>query len=432
MTNKRGWKIGAIFMVLGLVGGLGWFVSQHQQAHAIAATTVSSSLIRRQKVQSRTHRQLQNLRAKVGTLRRIAPNDRHIAYHLTKHTRIYDELLDRERPSRLNDTAYVTYDDHNERYNFMAIRTYYGSKQTLVAVRIYDLYNTFKPWRAPNFYQVSTNDFDDPAITGYVRLQDLHRVNPVRSQKALNHVPYYLNQFDGRNIPDNYKMTTMRVWNAIPGTKPNVTGGDVSHLMYQQLYATKEATNNQGRTYVYLHNTAGPVGWVRKSFQLTQGRFVQPAKVLLHAKATDTVRLQVQPVKTQHGYHYAQRTYNLYRHHRWIRTLTMSYLHSPTVFEITHDKVTAVKFYDHHNRLIQQAHNAHGLHHTVQTHPKAHTLDWENDTARVVTFNRQHQSGRDLFSIQDGDPDPEDTYGTITVNHHGQATMRSSGMASLE
>lgn len=432
--NKRGWGIGVTLMMIGLLGGFGW--QHHRRPSPLPATaatqTISPRLVKRQRVQARTHRQLQNLQTKLGTLQRIVPNDRHVAYRLTKRTRIYDELLDHERMGRLNNAAYVPYDSHNERYNFMAVRTYYGSKQTLVAVRIYDLYDTFKPWRAPHFYQVSTADFDDPAITGYVRLQDLRPVNPIRSRRTLNHMPYYLNRFDGRHMPDNYKMTTMRVWNAIPGTKPNVTGGDVSHLMYQQLYATQEATNNQGRTYLYLRNAAGPVGWVRKSFQLTQGKFVQPAKRLLHARATDTVRLQTQPVKNQHGYHYAQRVYNLYRHHRWIRSLTMSYLHYPTVFEIDRGKVTAVKFYNHHDQCIQQVSKSHGLTKTVQTHPKAHSLDWENDTARVVTFNQRHKSKRYLFSIQDGDPDPEDTYGTIYVGCRGTALMWSSGMASLE
>jgi len=437
--GKRQWHGWAIGLTLVLLAGLmghsiyqRYTKQQHVVATSTAKRTIPAQLLSQQKLQYRTHRKLQNMQAKLGTLQKVVPNDRHITYRLTKHTRVYDELIDREKTSSLNNAAYVPYDTHNERYNFMAVRTYYGSKQTLVGVRIYDLYNTFKPWQAPGFYQLETNDFDEPAIIGYVRPQDLKEVQPIRSEHRLNHVPYYLNTFDGEHGPNDYKMTTMRVWNVIPGSKPNVTGDDVSHLLYQQLYATKEATNNQGRTYLYLRNATGPVGWIRKSHQLTRGKFVNPAKALLHAKTTDTVRLQTQPVKNQHGYHYAQRVYNLYRHHHWICSLTMSYLYYPTVFDIHGDKVTAVRFYDHHYRLIQQAHDGHGLKKVIETHPKAHTLDWDNDNARVVDFNLKHKSKHYLFSIQDGDPDPEDTYGTIYVNRHGHALMWSSGMASLE
>jgi len=388
--------------------------------------TIPANLLAQQRLQYRTHRQLHNMQQKLGSLQKVVTNNRHITYHLAKNAQFYDSLLDHERTSN-NENNLAPYTSHNQDFNYMAIRTYYGTKQTLVAIRVYDLHNTYTPYLTkPHFYRAQPADDDDFSISGYVPIQDLRRVKAIRHSQKLPNIPYYLNSFDGYHSSD-IKMTSMRVWNAVPGSKPNVTGGDVSHLLYQQLYATAEATNNQGRTYLHLRNAKESVGWIRKSFQLTQGKFISPAQRLLHAKKTDVVRLQTQPVSTQHGYHYAQRVYNLYNsHHDWIRSLSMSYLFYPTVMNIHHGKVVAVKFYDHHYRLVKQVTNASGLTKYIEQNPKPGTLNHRNGNGRWVTFNTQSHGRRYLYELDDGNPDSESTYGTIKVTTHGQAFMRST------
>ena len=421
VTSK--FRIGKLILLTSFVTCLGT-VTAYTTASAADQSVVSAL-----RQQAKTHRKLQNLRDKLGTLQKVVTNDRHIAYRLDKKVRGYYELTDREKhTSILGDLAS---EEHAHRYNFMAVRTYYGSKQTLVAVRMYDLYDTYKPLsQAPAPTQLAVPDFDDEPITGYVPIQALHEVQPVVRQKKLANVPYYLNMFDGYNMATTYKMTVMRVWNAIPGSQPNVTSNDVSPYMYQQLYATREATNNQGRTYLYLRNQKGPIGWVRKSHQLSQGKYISPVDRLLHVQKYERLTRQIQPLATRHGYHLSQRVYNVYdRYGRLTRSLAMSYLFYPNLFIIKNNRVVTAKFYDHYYHVVKSVHNAKGLK-NVTVNPKPGTLDYWDDNSRYAAFNDKNSD--ELYYLEDGLEDPESTYGTISVSHSGYAVMKSSGMASME
>lgn len=342
----------------------------------------------------------------------ITPNNRRITYQ-----------IDSRIPARYHLSKFAN------KTNYMAVWTLHNGKK-LVAIRRYDLFDTFKSLRhAPAPYQLSTPNFTFLEISGYIPAKYLHRVHPVVKQRSLARRPYYLNSFDGYHTTNDYKMTTMRLWNAVPGSQPNVTSNDVTPYMYQQLYAIQTATNNQGRTYLQLRTKSKIIGWIRNSFQLSRGKYVDPATRLLHVNKTERLTKQIQPLATRHGYHLSQRVYNVYDHQGHLsRSLAMSYLFYPNLFIIKNNRVVTAKFYDHHDHVIKVVHDPKDLRKSVT--PKPGLVDERLENSRQVTFGSQ--ANEKLYTLTDGFPDPESTYGTITVLANGQAKMKSSGMGSLE
>ncbi|VDG21380.1 hypothetical protein [Lactobacillus brevis] [Lactiplantibacillus mudanjiangensis] len=129
------------------------------------------------------------------------------------------------------------------------------------------------------------SDFDYYDDAGYVKASDMQQKSPIRSERTLPKIPYYI-----------AKPYIRAAWNRPYNTAYYTYVVHVlDKFVNKQLYATKEIIKTNGERYVYLESKTRKLGWVYASDQdLVQGNYVDPGKKLLKPKSSEKMAQQVQ------------------------------------------------------------------------------------------------------------------------------------------
>ncbi|VDG26064.1 hypothetical protein [Lactiplantibacillus mudanjiangensis] len=133
------------------------------------------------------------------------------------------------------------------------------------------------------------SDFDYYDNAGYVKASDMQQKSPIRSERTLPKIPYYI-----------AKPYTRAAWNRPYNTAYYTYVVHVlDKFVNKQLYATKEIIKTNGERYVYLESKTRKLGWVYASGQdLVQGNYVDPGKKLLKPKRLEKLECQIQSMNT--------------------------------------------------------------------------------------------------------------------------------------
>lgn len=365
----------------------------------------------------------------VGTITKISAGNPQITYKITDIHAHWYFLPDLEIDNSLGmkDEEYMPAERDNVSKSdlkdiFQVIRVIHGTKGSVAEVRQYEKKYTRRT--------LTTSPYALNGSDGFVTASALQAVPNPHVTKKLARTRYYLNEHGGGFYPDKLGLTSVRVWNYPPGTVPMATSRDCSPYMYEQLFATAEVTNYQGRKYIHLEDKWGPIGWIRQNYQLTKGRYVDPAERLLHVKDDESLQLRKETETEQAGASYQQRVYTVYRGKQLKRCLIMSFSHYANVFTFHGKKIVTAEFYDHNWRLIKRKHDSQGLHHEIYVDPQKGLPEDSNDAGRVIDFHHAKKQSQIVVDVDDGsdsDDSSKGSSGNVWVKLSGESGMKNDG-----